>query len=61
MARRRRKSGFSSSNRGGRLGLALPVVAGIAAVAGIVYLVHVSDSDVPKPQETRIELPNAFK
>lgn len=61
MARRRRKSGFSSSNRGGRLGLALPIAAGIALIGGMAYLVHVSDSDTPKRQETRVELPDAFK
>lgn len=61
MARRRRKSSFSSSRKGGRLGLALPILAGIVLIGGFIYLVNVGDSVLAPQQETRVELPNAFK
>ncbi len=61
MARRRRKSSFGASGKGGPLGLALPILAGIAIIGGFVYLVRLGDSVVVPQQETRVELPNAFK
>lgn len=61
MARRRRKSGFSSAGRFGPARLALPIILGIAAIFGFISLVRLGDSVSPPQQETRIALPDAFK
>lgn len=44
-----------------RTGMMFLGAAGLALIAGFVYLIHVADGVDPQRAEKRIELPNAFK
>ena len=44
-----------------RTGIVMAGAAGLALVAGFVFLIHAADGVDPQRAERRIELPDAFK